>query len=94
MVFLLLMGIGVFLWFGAAVMTMIFAQATRHGPSPPGAFMFMPMLWLDWMGTWFAMIVMAVVYGVKAGHGEWAEYPFLGPLSRRILKLGPGGAPL
>jgi len=41
-----------------------------------------------------AMVVVAIVYGVKAGRGEWAEYPFLGRLARRILKLGPGGAPL
>jgi hypothetical protein len=52
------------------------------------------MLWLDWMSIWGAMLVVAIVYGVKAGHGEWAEYPFLGRLAHRILKLGPGGAPL
>jgi hypothetical protein len=39
------------------------------------------------------MVVIAIVYGVKAGRGEWAEYPFLGRLARRILKLRPGGAP-
>jgi len=54
----------------------------------------MPMLWLDGMSIWGAMVVVAIVYGVKAGRGEWAEYPFLGRLARRILKLGPGGAPL
>jgi len=39
------------------------------------------------------MVVVAIVYGVKAGRGEWAEYPFLGRLARRILKLRPGGPP-
>ena len=43
---------------------------------------------------WFAMVVIAIVYGVKAGRGEWAEYPFLGKLALRILKLGPDGLSL
>ena len=38
------------------------------------------MLWLDWMSIWGAMLVVAIVYGVKAGHGEWAEYLFIPPL--------------
>jgi hypothetical protein len=88
-VYLFLMGVGMGLWFGAVILTMIFAHATRNAPAPPGFFVFMPMLWLDWMSLWIAMIVMAVVYGVRAGRGEWAEYPVLGRLSRRILKLGP-----
>jgi hypothetical protein len=51
------------------------------------------MLGLDWMSIWGAMVVIAIVYGVKAGRGEWVEYPFLGRIARRILKLQPGGAP-
>jgi len=34
------------------------------------------------------------VYGIKAGNGEWAEYPVLGRLARRWLKIGPGGGAL
>jgi len=40
------------------------------------------------------MLVVAIVYGIKAGRGEWASYPVLGPLARRILKIGPRGEPL
>ncbi len=89
-----LMGVGVFIWFGAVVLTMMAAHATGDAPSPPAFFILMPMLWLDWMGLWVAMLVIAVVYGVRAGRGEWAEYPFLGPLARRMLRLGPGGVPV
>jgi len=92
-VYLFLMGLGVVFWFGAVVLTMVSAHATGNSSSPPAFFIFMPMLWLDWMSIWGAMVVVAIVYGVKAGRGEWAEYPFLGRLARRILKLGPGGAP-
>ena len=88
--YLVLMGIGMVFWFGAVVLTMISAHATGISPSPPAFFIFMPMLWLDWMSIWAAMVVIAIVYGVKAGRGEWAEYPFLRRLARRILELGPG----
>jgi uncharacterized Tic20 family protein len=91
--YLFLMGLGVFFWFGAIILAMISAHATGEDSSPPAFMIFMPMLWLDWMCLWGAMVVIAIVYGVKAGRGEWAEYPFLGRLALRILKLGPGGAP-
>ena len=89
--YLFLMGIGICFWFGAVVLTMVSAHAAGSSSSPPAFFIFMPMLWLDWMGIWGAMVVIAIVYGVKAGRGEWAEYPYLGRIARNILKLAPGG---
>jgi uncharacterized membrane protein len=89
--YLFLMGLGMVFWFGAVVLSMVSAHATGNSSSP-ALFIFMPMLWLDWMSIWGAMVVIAIVYGVKAGRGEWAEYPFLGGLARKILKLRPGGA--
>jgi uncharacterized membrane protein len=91
--YMFLMGLGVVFWFAAVVLTMVSAHSSGNSSSPPAFFIFMPMLWLDWMSIWGAMVVIAIVYGVKAGRGEWAEYPFLGRLARRILKLRPGGAP-
>jgi uncharacterized membrane protein len=90
--YMFLMGLGVVFWFGAVVLSMVSSHATGNSSSPPAFFIFMPMLWLDWMSIWGAMVVIAIVYGVKAGRGEWAEYPFLGRLARRILKLGPDGS--
>ncbi|HET7748818.1 MAG TPA: hypothetical protein VFK81_05520 [Terriglobales bacterium] len=43
------------------------------------------------MAAWTLMLVIAIVYAIKAGRGEWAEYPVLGRVSRKILKIGPGG---
>ena len=34
-------------------------------------------MWIGFMGMWVVMLVIAIVYGVKAGRGEWAEYPVL-----------------
>jgi uncharacterized membrane protein len=92
--YLFLMILGMVFCFGVIIMTAIAVHASGGDSSPPEFFALMPMLWLNWMGIWFAMVVIAIVYGVKAGRGEWAEYPFLGKLARRILKLGPGGVSL
>jgi uncharacterized membrane protein len=43
---------------------------------------------------WVVVLILAIVYGIKAGRGEWAEYPVLGRLARKILKIGPDGVPL
>lgn len=62
-------------------------------PQPPiGLFMLFPMIWLFLMGLWVAILVIAIVYGIKASRGEWAEYPVLGRLALKILKIGPGGS--
>ena len=39
-------------------------------------------------------LVVAIVYAIKAGRGEWADYPLLGRLARKLLKIGPHGAPI
>ena len=92
-VYMLGMGVLMVLWFVS-----IFTAIGHHGGgnnAPPAAFfMFFPLIWLGFMGAWVVMLVIAIVYGIKAGRGEWAEYPLLGPLARRLLKLGRGGEPL
>jgi uncharacterized membrane protein len=82
----------------AVFFAVIFAGIAFHQPAdhanslPPGFIVLFPLLWLGMMGWWVFVLVVAIVYGIKAGRGEWAEYPVLGPLARRILKIGPGGA--
>jgi len=93
-VYLFLMCVGVVLWFGTFFIAMASSPATRNGHPPPELFILMPLFGLGWISAWIAMIGIAVVYGVRAGRGEWATYPFLGQLALKILKLGPGGVPL
>jgi uncharacterized membrane protein len=81
-------------WFGSFVLMMVQHAPAKGAPPPLGLFILAPLLWLGLVGTWLAMLVMAIVFGTKAGRGEWAQYPFLGRLARKILKIGPGGTPI
>ncbi len=74
--------VGMVLW-----VLVIFGAIMRHpqtstGP-PPTFLLIMPLFWLGWMGMWVLVLVVAIVYGIKAGRGEWAEYPLLGRLARK-----------
>ncbi len=60
---------------------------------PPEFFILRPMLSLWWIGIWVVMLLAAITFGIRAGRGEWAEYPVLGQIALKILKLGPGGTP-
>jgi uncharacterized membrane protein len=93
-VHLLVLISGVILGIGVFVIAAASAPAYRHMPPPPELFFLMPVLWLSWMGVGLTVLIAAIVYGVKAGRGEWAEYPVLGPLALKILKLRPGGVPI
>ncbi|HEV2401333.1 MAG TPA: DUF4870 domain-containing protein [Candidatus Sulfotelmatobacter sp.] len=55
-------------------------------------FLFISIFMLSFMVLWLMKLLLAVIYGIKAGRGEWAEYPLLGRLSRKILNIGPGGS--
>lgn len=68
--------------------------ASGHDSSifPLFFFLLFPIFWISWLVMWVVMLVTAILYGVKAGRGEWVEYPLVGRWSRQILKIGPGGA--
>lgn len=77
----------VVLWF-MVVFSSIFVAATRTPNQPPvGVFMAFPLIWLFAMCGWALILVLAIVYAIKAGRGEWADYPVLGRLARRILHI-------
>jgi uncharacterized membrane protein len=79
--------VGMVLWFA-----LIFASIFKAGPPPPNApppamlFLF-PLVWLVFMGMWVLVLVAAILYSIKAGRGEWAEYPVVGKWARRALKI-------
>lgn len=65
----------------------------QHSSAPPVAFfVFFGFFCFSFLLLWFVRLLLAIIYGVKAARGEWAEYPLLGRLARHILHIGPGGA--
>lgn len=68
--------------------------ATKGNEPPLAMFAFIPVLWLLIAAGSIINLVLAIVYAIKAGQGEWAEYPVIGRWARRMLKIGPGGAPI
>jgi uncharacterized membrane protein len=80
-------------WFVLIFSTVILHPAGKNDP-PPAIFLVFPLVWLGIMGLWLVMVILAIVYGIKAGRGEWAEYPVLGSLARKMLKMGPNGEAL
>ena len=75
----------------AGILLAILNSHGGHDSPPIAIFLLMPLAWLGFMGIWVFTIIVAVVYAIKAGRGEWAEYPILGRWARSILKIGPHG---
>jgi uncharacterized membrane protein len=92
--YMLLWGVFVAVWIVGLFVMVAHAPETKGAPPPVGFFILMPLVWLGGMGLWVVVLVVAIVYGIKAGRGEWAEYPVLGRWARQILNIGPGGASL
>ncbi|MBI2682606.1 MAG: DUF4870 domain-containing protein [Acidobacteriales bacterium] len=57
----------------------------KHSNQPPMFIFFFPVLWLVIFGGQMTVLVMAIVYAIKAGKGEWANYPLIGRLVRKML---------
>ena len=64
-----------------------------HSGSPPQAapptalMVIFPIFWIFGMGSWAVMLVIAIMYALKAGRGEWAGYPLIGKLARKLLHM-------
>jgi uncharacterized membrane protein len=80
-------------WIAGIAYTILHTHGNANA-FPAALFVFFPIFWLGIMGMWVFTIVIAVIYSIKAGRGEWAEYPVLGRWARQVLKIGPGGAPM
>ena len=92
-VYMILIGVSMAGCFISFFQVMAHQSGGGNATPPPALFIMIPLIWLSFMGPWVAMLAIAIVYGIKAGRGEWAEYPLLGPLSKKILKIGPSTSP-
>lgn len=77
----------------AAWMIVIFSMVFQTTPGshpaqpPTGFFIAAPIIWGAFFVTWIAVLVLAIVYAIKAGRGEWANYPIFGNMARRFLRM-------
>ncbi len=79
--------VGMAVFMGTIVATAPASGSTAHNAPPPALMIMFPIFWLLAMGGWALILVLAIVYGIKAGRGEWAGYPVIGGLARRLLKM-------
>jgi uncharacterized membrane protein len=77
------------LWF-STIFSIVFRQTSgKPLEFPPALLVLVPLVWLGFMALWVGTLIIAILYAIKAGRGEWADYPVLGKLARKILKMGP-----
>jgi uncharacterized membrane protein len=81
------------LWFMTIFSTMLSRVGDKSAAPPTAFFIVFPLMWLVFMGAWVMVLICAIVFSIKAGHGEWAEYPVLGRMARKFLKMGEPPAP-
>jgi uncharacterized Tic20 family protein len=77
------------LWFATILTTVVHQTGGKPTEPPIAVFLLFPLAWLGLMGLWVGTLVIAIIYAIKAGRGEWADYPVLGKLARKMLKMGP-----
>ena len=75
-------------WF-STIFSVVFQASGKQPDFPPVFFILFPLVWLGFMALWVGTLIIAIMYAIKAGRGEWADYPVLGKLARKILKMGP-----
>jgi uncharacterized Tic20 family protein len=90
--YLILMGSFVVLWFFTMFLFVAHQSGGNSPASPLAIFLMFPLIWFGFIGMFVLMLVIAIVYGIKASRGEWAEYLIIGGIARRMLKIGPAGA--
>lgn len=62
-------------------------HAPGHAPPPVMFLAFFGFFWLGIIVLWTLNLLIGIVYGIKASRGEWAGYPLLGRLARRIVEV-------
>ena len=76
-------------WFTTMFATVFHQTSGRPPDLPPMLFLLIPLVWLGFMAMWVGTLIIAILYAIKAGRGEWADYPVIGKLARKILKMDP-----
>ncbi|HLW78398.1 MAG TPA: DUF4870 domain-containing protein [Terriglobia bacterium] len=81
-------------WFAVVFSIALAHSGSSSNPQPAEVFLAFPLMLLFLMAGWATGLVLAIVYGIKASNGEWAEYPLIGRWARRLTLDSARGAPL
>jgi len=74
-------------------LVLIFSTIATHSNSgsskvPPAEFFILfPLIWLFLACGWVATMILSIVYGIKANHGEFAAYPVIGAWALRLAPV-------
>jgi uncharacterized protein len=79
--------IGFIVLFAGMFASIPMSGSPPHNAPPPAMVYLFPIFWLLAMGGWLLVLVLSIVYGIKAGRGEWAGYPLIGKLARHFLRM-------
>ena len=82
--------VGVGIWIvGMFVGMVAYMRTAPPGNSPPPAAFFLSfgLFWFTYAGLGVVNVIVGIVYCVRASRGEWAQYPLLGRLARRIVEV-------
>lgn len=77
----------VFGWFVAIISTVIIHSSAASGRFPLPVLVVLPFVIVIFGGGWLTTLVLAIVHGIKAHNGEWAEYPIVGRWARKLAKV-------
>ncbi len=58
------------------------AMDSKH--PPVAIFLAFPFFWMGMMLCYVLMLVLAIVFALRAGRGEWAAYPLIGRLAAKV----------
>lgn len=86
-VYLILMIGFMVVWMGTVFGMLAHQNSGIDAAPPPYFFIVIPLVWLGFMGVWACVLIVAIVYAIKAGRGQWANYPLIGNMARRFLKI-------
>jgi len=59
-------------------------SGAANGAPPVGFFVGFGAFWLIFLAGWIVNLFLAIYFGIKSYHGEWAAYPILGRWARRL----------
>lgn len=89
-VFTLLYAAGMVAFF-AAMFSTVLSMPQGKTPEPPrfpaALFFVFPLFWLTVMGGFAISMTLGIIYCLKAMRGQWAGYPLIGRLARRIVGI-------